>query len=87
MLAIPTPFPFAGSVAYMDDSDPEGRDIVEKVRIQRDNGDGTALISIASHRYPREIASGNRTVEFARLRATEQPEAAPTPRRRRSASK
>lgn len=76
MLSTPTPFPFSGSICYFDYSDADGNDTVEKARIQRDNGDGTALISIESRRFPGEVASGNRTIEFSQLRATEQPEAA-----------
>lgn len=74
MLQVATEFPAVGSYAFMDAIDHRGADVVEKVRIQRDNGDGNALISILSRRFPREIASGNRTVPFAQLRATEQAE-------------
>lgn len=76
MLSIPTTFPQVGSYGFMDVSDAEGRDAVERVRILRNNGDGSALISLTGHRYPREIASGNRTVPLSSLRATEQPEPA-----------
>lgn len=74
MLKVPTPFPFSGSICYFDDQGTDGNDTVEKARIQRDNGDGTALISIESRRFPGEVASGNRTIEFALLRPTEQAE-------------
>jgi hypothetical protein len=84
MLKAPAPFPHVGSTAYMDDRNDDGQDIVEKVRIQRDNGDGNALVAIESHRFNHEIASGNRTVPFAQLRETEQAKAV-APKRRQGA--
>lgn len=87
MLRTPTLFPFSGSTCYFDDQDADGHDTIEKARIQRDNGDGTALISIDSRRYPGEVASGNRTISFDLLRETEQPisRSVVTPARRRRA--
>lgn len=84
MLKVPASFPHVGSAAYMDDRNAEGQDIVEKVRIQGDCGDGFALVSFESHRYPHQIASGNRRVLFTQLRATEQAELV-APKRRRGA--
>lgn len=72
MLNVPVPFPHVGSTAYFDDIGPDGKDVVEKVRILRVDGDANALISIRSRRYPHEIASGNRTVPLASLREHEQ---------------
>jgi len=85
MLKVPATFPHVGSTCYFDNQTADSQDVVEKARIQRDNGDGTALISIDSHRFPREVASGNRTIPFADLRATEQaaPSAPTAPRKRR----
>lgn len=71
MLATLAEFPHVGSLAYFDDRDAEGRDVVEQVRILRDNGDGSRLVSLLSHRYSHEAASGNRTVPTSALRATE----------------
>ena len=68
MLSVPTEFPRVGSHGFLDDGTK-----VEPVRILRDNGDGNVLVSLTSHRFPREIASGNRTVPLADLRETEQP--------------
>ncbi len=87
MLRTPTPFPFSGSTCYFDDQNDDGQDVVEKARIQRYNGDGTALISIESCRFPGEVASGNRTIDLDRLRETEQPvsRSVVTPARRRRA--
>jgi len=73
MLKAPAAFPYVGSVCYFDDRTSDDQDVVEKARIQRDNGDGTALISIDSRRYPHEVASGNRKIAFDQLRETEQP--------------
>ena len=73
MLHVPAAFPFVGSKCFFDDVDAAGRVIVEPARILRDNGDGTALLSLTDRRYPHEVASGNRTVPFALLRETEQP--------------
>lgn len=73
MLSVAAPFPYPGSNAYLDDRDVHGRDVVEPVRILRDNGDGSVLISLKSHRYPHEIASGNRSVPLSSLRETVQP--------------
>lgn len=86
MLHVPAPFPHVGATCYFDDKDAHGRPVVEPARILRDNGDGTALLSLTDRRFPREIASGNRTVPFADLRETEQP-VAPPARRARSARK
>lgn len=72
MLKAPAAFPYVGSFCYFDDHADDGSDIVEKARIQRDNGDGTALLSIASRRFSHEVASGNRTMPFAQLRECEQ---------------
>ena len=83
MLKAPAAFPYVGSTCYFDDRNDAGQDVTEKARILRDNGDGTALISIDSHRYPHEVASGNRTISFAQLRATEQPEPLAPKRARR----
>lgn len=71
MLSIPAPFPQVGSYGFIDAADPEGREVVEPVRILRDNGDGTALVSLTGRRFPREIASSNRTIPFTDLRETE----------------
>ncbi len=68
MLSVPTEFPRVGSHGFLDDGAK-----VEPVRILRDNGDGNVLVSLTGRRFPREIASGNRTVPLADLRATEQP--------------
>lgn len=87
MLKAPAAFPFVGSNCYFDDETTDGQDVVEKARIQRDNGDGTALISIDSRRFPHQVASGNRTIAFGLLRATEQATSVIAPRRRRSAGK
>lgn len=74
MLAVATEFPQVGSHCFFDDVDQQNRPVVEPARILRNNGDGTVLVSLTDRRYPREVASGNRTVELARLRATEKPE-------------
>lgn len=74
MLQAAADFPHSGSFAYMDDVDAEGNDIVEKVRILAHKPEDLVLVAIKSHRFPGEIASGNRTVDLARLRATEKPE-------------
>jgi len=84
MLKTPADFPYVGSTCYFDDHNVGGQDVVEKARIQRDNGDGTALISIDSHRFSGEVASGNRTIPFAQLRETEQAEPI-APKRHRGA--
>lgn len=75
MLSTPAPFPHAGSIAYLDVEDHVlGRDVVEQVRIlSAADANGNVLIAIRSRRFPREIASGNRTVPLALLRETEQP--------------
>lgn len=84
MLAVHTEFPHVGSNCYFDDVDKRNQPVVEPARILRDNGDGTALLSLTDRRYPGEVASGNRTVDFSRLRATEQPVPEGTaPRKRR----
>lgn len=80
MLSVPTEFPQVGSHAFLDD----GRSI-EPVRILRNNGDGNVLIALTRHRYPRQIASGNRTVPLNSLRETEQPLPAPKRGRRTKA--
>ena len=72
MLKEPASFPHVGSYCYFDHQTSDGQDVVERARIQRDNGDGTALLSIDSRRFPREVASGNRTVPFDQLRESEQ---------------
>lgn len=72
MLKAPAAFPYTGSTCYFDDQNADGQDVVEKARILRDNGDNTALIAIHSRRFPHEVASGNRTISFDQLRATEQ---------------
>lgn len=68
MLSVPTEFPRVGSHGFLDDGAK-----VEPVRILRDNGDGHVLVSLTGRRFPREIASGNRTVPLSALRETEQP--------------
>ncbi len=87
MLRTSASFPHVGSFCYFDDQNDDGQDVVEKARIQRNNGDGTALISIESRRFPGEVASGNRTIDLDRLRETEQPvsQSVVTPARRRRA--
>lgn len=80
MLSVPTDFPQVGSHAFLDDGN-----TVEPVRILRNNGDGNVLIALTRHRFPRQIASGNRTVPIKSLRKTEQPEPAPKPVRRTKA--
>ena len=77
MLAAATEFPQVGSHCFFDDVDQQNRPVVEPARILRNNGDGTVLVSLTDRRYPSEVASGNRTVELARLRATEKPEFPP----------
>ncbi|CDO35024.1 hypothetical protein [Novosphingobium sp. KN65.2] len=84
MLSIPTEFPQAGSFGFLDDRDHLGRDVVEQVRILRHNGDGNALVALTGRRFPGEIASGNRTVPLASLRATERPEPIKPAGRKRS---
>ena len=83
MLNVPTPFPHVGSTAYLDVEDHVlGRDVVEQVRIlSAPDGNGDVLIAIRSRRFPREIASGNRTVPLALLRETEQPVSKPSGRK------
>lgn len=71
MLNVTVPYPHAGCIAYMDDVDPEGNDVVEKVRIIAHKPEDLVLIAIQSHRYPGQVASGNRTVELSALRETE----------------
>lgn len=80
MLQAATDFPHSGSFAYMDDVDAEGNDIVEQVRILAHKPEDFVLVAIKSRRYPREIASGNRTVRLHALRPTEQPEAVSPPK-------
>lgn len=68
MLSVPTEFPQVGSHGFLDDGK-----TVEPVRILRVNGDGNVLVSLTGRRFPREVASGNRTVPLISLRETEQP--------------
>jgi len=84
MLNVPTPFPHAGSIAYLDD-EIDGRTVTEQVRIQAaPDALGMVPIAIRSRRYPREIASGFRRVHISQLRETEQPApvAKPAPARK-----
>lgn len=83
MLRTESPFPHVGSTAFLDDRRADGADVVERVRILRDNGDGTRLVSLLGHRYPHEIASGNRTVPLSDLRETELAEPVKPARRRK----
>lgn len=78
MLNVSAPYPHAGSTAYFDDVDLDGNDIVRKVRIIAHKPEDQVLIAIRDRLYPREIASGNRTISFSQLRETEQP-ASPKP--------
>lgn len=72
MLNIPTPFPEVGSFGFMDDRTPDGRDVIEPVRIlSAPDDEGDVLISMTGRRFPREIASGNRRVPLAIIRETE----------------
>lgn len=80
MLQSETTFPHAGAPAFL-------KPAAEPVKILQRNANGTCLISLTDKRYPREIASGNRTVDFAELAATpeEALPAKPRQRARRSA--
>ncbi len=82
MLNVAAQFPHAGSIAYIDDVDGSGCDVVEKVRIIAHKPGGQALIAIRSRRFPSEIASGNRTVPLSSLRETERAQPVPAPKRR-----
>lgn len=73
MLHVPAPFPAVGSYGFIDDRTPDGRDVVERVRILQDKGQGQVLVSLVGRRFPREIASGNRTVPLSLIRETEHP--------------
>lgn len=85
MLHTLTPFPHAGSTAYLDEADDNGREVVEQVRIlSAPDAHGEVLISLRSYRYRHEIARGNRRVPLADLRETEQP--APSGRKRSRSS-
>lgn len=87
MLKVPASFPHVGATCFFDSQNDDGQDVVEKARILRDNGDGTRLIAIDSRRFPGEVASGNRSIDFAQLRATEQAEPVAPRKRRRSAGR
>ncbi|MCT2398499.1 hypothetical protein [Novosphingobium mangrovi (ex Huang et al. 2023)] len=73
MLDVPTDFPAAGSYGYIDDRTPDGRDVVQRVRIQQHKADGDVLVSLVGRRFPREVASGNRSVPLTLVRETEHP--------------
>ncbi|MED5546101.1 MAG: hypothetical protein VYD90_12700 [Pseudomonadota bacterium] len=64
----------------MDGVDAQGNDVVEKVRILAHKAPDLVLVAIKSHRFPREIASGNRTVNLHQLRETEQAAPVSTPK-------
>lgn len=71
MLNVSASYPHAGSTAYFDDEDEHGNDIVRKVRIIAHKPEEQVLIAIRGQLFPREIASGNRTVDLSALRETE----------------
>lgn len=73
MLNVSAPYPHAGSTAYFDDIDLDGNDFVRKVRIIAHKPEDLVLVAIRDRLYPREIASGNRTISLSQLRETEQP--------------
>lgn len=73
MLNVSAPYPHAGSTAYFDDLDLDGKDIVRKVRIIAHKPEELVLVAIRDRLYPREIASGNRTISLSQLRESEQP--------------
>jgi hypothetical protein len=79
MLNVTVPYPHAGCIAYMDDVDPDGNDVVEKVRIIAHKPEDRVLIAIHSHRYPGQVASGNRTVSLSQLREHERAAPIDTP--------
>ena len=70
MLQSATTFPHAGAPAFL-------RPTAEPVKIIQRNANGTCLISLTDKRFPREAASGNRTVDLAELAETAE-EALPT---------
>lgn len=75
MLNVATPFPHVGSYGFLDDQAPDGRYVVERIRIlSAPDRDGRVLISLEGRRYPHEVASGNRTVPLALVRETERAE-------------
>lgn len=80
MLQAVADFPHSGSFGYRDDVDADGNDVVEKVRILAHKAPDQVLVAIKSRRFPREIASGNRTVQLHQLRATEQAEPVSNPK-------
>ena len=65
MLPTLTEFPHVGSIAWLRPA--ADRPAAAKVRIQRDNGDGTRLISFDAPQSFRTPASGNTTVRLADL--------------------
>ena len=69
MLATLAEFPHPGSIAWLRQT-ADHAELVEKVRILRDNADGTRLIAFASTGSFRHPASGNKTVPAADLFAT-----------------
>lgn len=79
MLSTPAPYPHPGAAAFV-------RGTGEPCRIIQRNADDTCLVSLTDRRYPREAASGNRTVPLADLAATQEEASAPQPSRRRKAA-